>query len=358
MHNHNTTRVLLLGLHSLLTFYLPALLVLGVHVRELTWMGGLGGTVRGDTARFVLESCLALQVHLMADWQCKKEYTRSLAVALLTWQPWYSRLPGCCFCEEPCEALLSRMVARCRYQRQLTSFEQLLHLFVTLPAPSKTARGTRGGLRKEMVMTVVSRVVKLLRDGDSMPYARLVTATSGYWEETFPEDCLLPIPPDREAASRSLQGVLRAALITLTRRRPLPADVVQVADLVLPLRDAGGGRDPLQLPLSRIDSWVRGEDVPVNLPAAPPPGEGDMDVGSGDEAESLYFPPEPSDGASLYMPSGSVGDSAVVDGGESWPSRSYGDTSSVVTLGSIAEVVAGRDGNWDDVGDQQMLDDL
>ena len=209
-----------------------------------------------------------------------------------------------------------------------------------------------------MVLTVVSRVVKLVRDGDSMPYANLISATSGFWDETVPADCSLPLPPDREATIWSLQGVLRAALITLTRRRPLPVDVVQMADAVLPLRDVGGGRDPMQLPLSRIDSWAVEGDAPPHMQPAPPPEAPDQDVDGGDEEESLYFPPEPSDGASLYMPSGSDANSSVADGAQSWPSRSYGDTSSEVTLGSIADVVAGGDGNWDAVGDLQLLDQL
>ena len=81
---------LLVGLRDLLTFYVPALLQLGFKVRECTWNGRPEGAVRGDTARTVLEHCLLIQVHLQRDWQARTEYVRTLALALLCWQPWMS----------------------------------------------------------------------------------------------------------------------------------------------------------------------------------------------------------------------------------------------------------------------------
>ena len=78
-----STRNLLQGLHDLLFYYLPALLVQGHDVRQLTWEGGVNGTVKGDVARRVLLRSLALQVHLLDDWECRAEYTRTLSVALM-----------------------------------------------------------------------------------------------------------------------------------------------------------------------------------------------------------------------------------------------------------------------------------
>ena len=48
--------MLLQGLQSLLDFYLPALLSLGIKVRRLYWEGRLGGTVQGNLAKRVLSS--------------------------------------------------------------------------------------------------------------------------------------------------------------------------------------------------------------------------------------------------------------------------------------------------------------
>jgi hypothetical protein len=64
-------------------------------------------------AKTVLQQCLVLQAYLLNDWDAKEEYTRTIALALLTWTPWMSKLPGCCFVEEACEAMLSRLTTRC-----------------------------------------------------------------------------------------------------------------------------------------------------------------------------------------------------------------------------------------------------
>ena len=105
---------LVLGLHDLLTFYVPALLQLGYKVRECTWNGRPEGRVRGDTARVVLEHSLLIQVHLLQDWSARTEYVRTISCALAYWQPWFSRLPGCVFVEESGEALLSRLAGQCQ----------------------------------------------------------------------------------------------------------------------------------------------------------------------------------------------------------------------------------------------------
>jgi len=116
-------RARLVALRDLLEFYAPAALRLGFLVRECTWSGGPQGSVRGDTALQILRDCLLLQVHLQQDWLAQQEYTRTIAVALLMWQPWMSALPGCCFVEESGEALLSRYTAACRKATYLSGYE-------------------------------------------------------------------------------------------------------------------------------------------------------------------------------------------------------------------------------------------
>ena len=91
---HAPSRALLRGIHALMYFYIPAVFALGHDVRCLTWQGGVTGTVKGDRARRVLQQCLAVQVQLLGDWECRAEYTRTLSVALLQWQPWMTSLDG------------------------------------------------------------------------------------------------------------------------------------------------------------------------------------------------------------------------------------------------------------------------
>ena len=87
--------VVVRGLQTLLYYYVPALFYIGHQVRRLTWEGGADGTAKGLHARHILEDCLALHAQLLGDWECRAEYTRTLSVALLSWQPVYSELPGC-----------------------------------------------------------------------------------------------------------------------------------------------------------------------------------------------------------------------------------------------------------------------
>ena len=56
-------------------------------------------------------------------------------MALLMWQPWMSELPGCCFAEEACEAMLSRMASRYKKNSHLSQFQDVLWLFMSLPPP-------------------------------------------------------------------------------------------------------------------------------------------------------------------------------------------------------------------------------
>jgi hypothetical protein len=203
----------------------PALFVLGHDVRRLTWEGGVTGTVKGDVARTVLQRSLALQVHLLGDWECRAEYTRTLSVALLQWQPWMTTLPGCCFVEESCEALLSRMVGRCRANRTLVDFDDILRLFVTLPAPGADPRGTTGAVRQPLVTLFLRRLQRVLANPDSQPYAALLSAKEAQWQALLPASFALPQAPPPATEGRDLNTVLRGALVSLSAAAPVTDDV-------------------------------------------------------------------------------------------------------------------------------------
>ena len=72
-------------------------------MRSCTWEGRARGT--GEKAKHVLEEVFFTLIHLLSDTQAKNEYIRTIAVALLTWAPFMSSLPGVYFAEESCEAL-------------------------------------------------------------------------------------------------------------------------------------------------------------------------------------------------------------------------------------------------------------
>ena len=104
--------VWLTGLKNLLHFYIPVVFLLGNLVRDCNWDGRPAGT--GRTGGKVLELSLVLIVALTVDTECNILYVRTLCVALLSWLPWNDAVPGCCYAQEPLEAMLSCLGSRCR----------------------------------------------------------------------------------------------------------------------------------------------------------------------------------------------------------------------------------------------------
>ena len=80
---------LLVGLQTLLCFFLPAVFRVGYLVRCCTWEGRAAGS--GTTAKQVIEDVFVLLVHLLQEKCCKNEYVRTLGVAIITWQSFMSR---------------------------------------------------------------------------------------------------------------------------------------------------------------------------------------------------------------------------------------------------------------------------
>ena len=191
----------LIALCRLLNVYVPALFLTGYRVRQCTWEGRPGGSARGILAKDTLRLCLLLQTHLLNDWQCKEEYVRSISVALLMWQRWMDDLPGCCFVEESCEALLSRMASRCRSHRTLRGFDSTLRLYVTLPLPSKEARSTRGTVKNSLVRLIRSRLRALISHPEGKPFPLLQTTTKGVLADGNLTRCTTP-PPMNAATGR------------------------------------------------------------------------------------------------------------------------------------------------------------
>jgi hypothetical protein len=355
------------SLHALLYHYLPALFVIGHDVRRLTWEGGVRGTVKGDVAKRVLESCLALQVHLLGDWDARTEYCRTLAVALLGWQPYMTQLPGCAFVEEACEAMLSRMVGRCRANRNLQTVDDMQRLFVTLPQAQAEAAATTGGVQESLVLLLGGRVHGILASPDTLPYARVTGARTAHWEAAYPADATLPVAPLDADLDRSLVTVLQSALVSLTGPSTYTPEVMAVADATIPAQTSDQVTVDRQAAMQRIRQWAterrnrqreerqtasqgagsqRVGRVAVGSDQAPAAvgGTARTDQHTGvvtavEQATSsgaLEGGSEPSNGGSLYEPPDD-------DGQFSEGYQSFGDTDS---LGSIGELVEGVEADW------------
>ena len=244
----------LLGLHHLLCFWLPAVFSVGHKVRRCTWEGRPGGTVRGDTAKLVLQQCLGLMMQLQADWECKEEYTRSLSVALLSWQPWHSSLPGCAFVEESTEAMLSTASRQMSRQRSLSGFQAAFDMFVTLPLPSGDPHDLKVGFKWKLVGVYRRRLRRLV---DST--ARVIELTA-VWDASnnatwVPGKSSTRVPePPVDLGQDEVTRVLKGALVTLMNPGTLEAPVMDwLRDNVEPV--TGDALRVRRLVYARVQSW-------------------------------------------------------------------------------------------------------
>ena len=87
------SKELLLGLKVLLKEYCPAAFRTDVLVGDCNWGGRDPGS--GKNALAVLESSLLLILSLLGDQWENVEYIETFVAALVTWQLWHSRTPGC-----------------------------------------------------------------------------------------------------------------------------------------------------------------------------------------------------------------------------------------------------------------------
>ena len=100
-------RQLLLGLQVLLKEYYPAALRIGVLARDCNRATRDPGS--GKNALAVLESRLLGMLAVVGTKWKNVEYIKTLMCALLTWQRWHSRTPGCIHSKEYGEAMLTRL---------------------------------------------------------------------------------------------------------------------------------------------------------------------------------------------------------------------------------------------------------
>ena len=206
------------ALSQVLNLWAPALFRLGFMVRQCTWEGYPGGQVTGRTAHQVLCECLLLQTHVQQDWDAKLEYTRTIALALMTWQPWMMERPGCIFVEESGEAMLSRFMSSVRLNNQLRGFEAAWRLFISLPSPGRHAIATRGSVKKSLIHLFTSRVRSLIlrREPFLFPEVPLVGAGNGVWRAQIPDSFDFPDVYPAVPASDLVKRVLQSAIAVLS----------------------------------------------------------------------------------------------------------------------------------------------
>ena len=125
------------GMIDLLYGDVPALFIIGCQVRDCHW----GPYTNTNMSTMLYSRCLHVLIRLTLGYEHKVEYVRTLVIArLLNHHPWFSQIPGVPFSEEPCEAMLSRVVANMAKYPYLDSLEDVHDLFVP-PPPQCTKKG-------------------------------------------------------------------------------------------------------------------------------------------------------------------------------------------------------------------------
>ena len=323
------------------------LLVLGHGVRTLTWEGGLDGRVTGAHAKKVLTRCLVAQVQLLQDWECRTEYTRTLSVALLQWQPWHSSLPGCCFVEESCEAMLSRAVGRCRANTQLTDLDDIFRLFITMPLPSREPRGTVGGVPQSLLVLFTARLRRIIHHAASQPFARCTSAQQAVWDAAFPTAPPFPRPLTTCDHLPEFTTVLSGAITNLWGGSAVTEEVRAFQNANIPV-----AVDDLQTAVvsDRIRQWTSGrrrrmqeQRQSTRQASQSSPQEGDVHAGArtaeGDQPQAGQPPDDHHDeldsaGLPVYDVANQFSEGF----------HSYGDSDG---LGTVGDLVATNDPEWE-----------
>ena len=144
------SKELLLRLKVLLKEYCPAALRIGVLVRECNWARRDPGSRKNALA--VVESCLFVMLPVVGDQWENVEYIKTLVAALVTWQRWHSRTPGCIHNEEYGEEMWSKLCAQCRVRTTITSLGGTSEIFVTLSQAMTGRKNLRFSLTAKCVM--------------------------------------------------------------------------------------------------------------------------------------------------------------------------------------------------------------
>ena len=313
-------------------------------VRECTWNGRPDGPVKGDTARVLLEHCLLLQVHLQEDWRARTSYVRTIALALMTWQPWMSRLPGCVFVEESCEAMNSRLAAACRSNPVVTSFDGVLALYLLLDPPSAAPHHSRGQLRAGLVQDMAARLRALVSRSSGRLFPEAIDATRFRWVDGSQSNWMARGPLPRRHVAEAYTAIFQTVLGTVTAGRAMPTEVRDwledhVADR--PAEEVA----VIQGTLDRIRAWRTGgrtggrAAAPASsstalTPAAAPmpmttqdshPAEDDREEESLSDTESLYEPPGSEPSAGYVSPGWTEDSDLYTEASSPSPAVSSGD---------------------------------
>ena len=173
------------SLRNLILRWVPALVNLGIKVRDCTWVHTQFGT--GFHARECLEVSLGMLTHLTRKGSRDGGYLRGLTLALLQWSEYHTALPGCAHVQESGEALLSRLAGSMKHHSNSVKPPSVHNLFLLLHegreqqgmdhrrTHARKPRVTQGAVNamRDRVVRLIYRVAR-----DTLPYVKKVRVAS------------------------------------------------------------------------------------------------------------------------------------------------------------------------------------
>jgi hypothetical protein len=146
------------GLELLVTEYAPAVVTMGIHVRQMFW--GLQNVDTGAAARDVLRHAICLLINLEATW--KTEYVRNLMVMDIMWSKFHDRLPAAAFVEECLESSLSTLARRKQCDPTAKTVAQFSDMYGAIGPRSLVSRNNlRSGISKLFPARLKIRIVAM-----------------------------------------------------------------------------------------------------------------------------------------------------------------------------------------------------
>ena len=149
---------LALSLQRFIEQYIPALMELGIAVRELYWTHRDQDT--GMAARMLMARCLGFLLSMNPSGS--REYQRGLVLGVLLWSRFHSKLAGYCFVEECLESSLSRLARAAGPGCTTATVQEFAAKYLTLKQTANS-EPRKAGIARTYPHKVAMRLEKLVQ---------------------------------------------------------------------------------------------------------------------------------------------------------------------------------------------------
>ena len=223
------------ALDDLLSYFIPAVFVVGWMVRDCYWLHRTRGT--GVHARRTLEYVYCLLLQLQESLGRASEYLRSIGAALLSWTTWHDDTSAHLYVEEANEASLSRLASVCLRATRAVTVDQVSDLYVNLGPPRQGVHAVSDHPVSDVLLRRVTENVRLVLNAkaDHLPWTQWRNARLLHSVRGWPN----PVPAfpraDFDVTDTLVRDTLHRTLRRMRGGQPLPHVVEQFLNENVPL---------------------------------------------------------------------------------------------------------------------------